>query len=64
EALARNLWGLEEPTPAVRALLGDLLVLSCKRRFLLWPTEEFKLHGLHGSLTPDELYVPLLARSA
>lgn len=64
EALARNLWGLEEPTPPVRALLGDLLVLSRKRRFLLWPTEEFNLHGLHGSLTPDELYVPLLARSA
>ncbi|HEU67688.1 MAG TPA: alkaline phosphatase family protein [Candidatus Acetothermia bacterium] len=64
EALARNLWGLEEPTPAARVLLGDLLVLSCKRRFLLWPTEEFKLHGLHGALTPDELYVPLLARAA
>jgi hypothetical protein len=46
----------------VRALLGDLLVLSQKRKFLLWPTEEFKLRGLHGALTPGELYVPLLAK--
>ncbi len=63
EALKRKLWGLEEPTPAVRALLGDFLVLSRERKFLLWPTEEFKLRGLHGSLTPGELYVPLLART-
>ena len=62
EALARQLWGLDEPTPSVRALLGDLLVLSQKRKFLLWPTEEFKLRGLHGALTPGELYVPLLAK--
>lgn len=62
EALERKLWGLEDPAPAVRALLGDLLVLSRKRKFLLWPTEEFKLRGLHGALTPNELYVPLLAK--
>lgn len=62
EALARKLWGLEEPTPAVRGLLGDLLVVSRGRRFLLWPTEEFKLRGLHGALTPEELLVPLLVR--
>lgn len=62
EALARRLWGLEEPTPTVRGLLGDLLVLSRKRKFLLWPTEEFTLRGLHGALTRGELYVPLLAR--
>lgn len=63
EALKRKLWGLEEPAPNVRALLGDYLVLSRKRKFLLWPTEEFKLRGLHGSLTPGELYVPLLAQT-
>lgn len=63
EALGKRLWGLEDPPPPVRALLGDFLVLSRKRKFLLWPTEEFKLRGLHGSLTPDELYVPLLAKA-
>ncbi len=62
EALARRVWGPEEPRPEVRVLLGDYLVLSRKRKFLLWPTEEFKLRGLHGALTPEELYVPLLAR--
>lgn len=62
EALAKGLWGPQEPRPEVRALLGDYLVLSRKRKFLLWPTEEFKLRGLHGALTPEELYVPLLAR--
>lgn len=63
EALERRLWGLEAPSPTVRRLLGDLLVLSRKRKFLLWPTEEFKLRGLHGALTPSELYVPLLAKT-
>ncbi len=62
EALRRRLWGLEEPVPEVRALLGDLVVISRRRKFVLWPTEEFKLRGLHGGLTPDELYVPLLVR--
>ncbi len=60
EALGRKLWGLEEAKPEVRALLGDLVVISRKRRFVLWPTEEFKLRGLHGGLTTDELFVPLL----
>ncbi len=63
EALARKLWGLEPARPEVRRLLGDYLVLSQRRKFLLWPTEEFKLRGLHGALTPGELYVPLLART-
>lgn len=64
EALARKLWGLEPARPEVRRLLGDYLVLSQRRKFLLWPTEEFKLRGLHGALTPGELYVPFLARTA
>lgn len=60
EGLRQRLWGLEEPRPEVRALLGDLLVVSRRRKFVLWPTEEFKLRGLHGGLTQDELYVPLI----
>lgn len=62
EGLQRHLWGLEEPRPEVRALLGDVVVISRRRKFVLWPTEEFKLRGLHGGLTPDELYVPLIVR--
>lgn len=62
EGLRRKLWGLEEPKPSVRALLGDLVVISRRRKFVLWPTEEFKLRGLHGGLTADELFVPLIVR--
>lgn len=62
EGLRRHLWGLEEARPEVRNLLGDLVVISRRRKFVLWPTEEFKLRGLHGGLTPDELYVPLIVR--
>ncbi len=62
EGFRRKLWGLEEPKPEVRALLGDLVVISKRRKFVLWPTEEFKLRGLHGGLTADELFVPLLVR--
>ncbi len=62
EGIRHKLWGLEEPKPEVRALLGDLVVISKRRKFVLWPTEEFKLRGLHGGLTPDELFVPLLVR--
>jgi len=42
--------------------MGDMVVISKRRKFVLWPTEEFKLRGLHGGLTPDELYVPLIVR--
>ncbi len=62
EGLHRKLWGEEEPRPEVRALLGDLVVISRRRKFVLWPTEEFKLRGLHGGLTQDELFVPFLVR--
>jgi hypothetical protein len=62
EGLKRHLWGPEVMRPEVRALLGDMVVISRRRKFVLWPTEEFKLRGLHGGLTPDELYVPLLVR--
>ncbi|MCS7216805.1 MAG: alkaline phosphatase family protein [Candidatus Bipolaricaulota bacterium] len=62
EGIRRKLWGLEPPKPEVRALLGDLVVISKRRKFVLWPTEEFKLRGLHGGLTAEELFVPLLVR--
>lgn len=61
EALEKGLWGLERPTTEARARVGDLLALARGSRFLLWPKEEFKLRGMHGGLTEDELLVPLLA---
>ncbi len=61
EALKKGLWGLERPTAEARARVGDLLALARGSRFLLWPKEEFKLRGMHGGLTEDEMLVPLLA---
>lgn len=62
EALARKLWGLEEAGPEARARLGDLVVLSQGRRLLVWE-REFRLRGMHGGLTQEELLVPLLAKA-
>lgn len=61
EALEKGLWGLERPTSESRARLGDLVALARGSRFLLWPKEEFKLRGMHGGLTEEELLVPFLA---
>jgi len=61
EGLARGLWGLERPTAEARARVGDLLALARGSRFLLWPKEEFKLRGMHGGLTQEEMLVPFLA---
>lgn len=61
EGLSRGLWGLERPTAEARARVGDLLALARGSRFLLWPKEEFKLRGMHGGLTQEEMLVPFLA---
>jgi hypothetical protein len=61
EALAQGLWGLEEAGPEVQARLGDLVAIARKKRLIIWPKEEFKLRGMHGGLTEEELLVPLLA---
>lgn len=58
-ALAAGLFGPGEPVAAVRQRIGDLVLLSRGRTMLVskgW-TERC---GHHGSLTPDEMLVPLL----
>lgn len=62
-ALAAGLFGPEEPTPALRARLGDLLLIAKDDSRLSTRTEEEDkrpLRGHHGSLTPEEMLVPLL----
>lgn len=62
EAIARRLWGLEAPADHIRARVGDIVALARGRKLFFWPEgEEFKLRGMHGGLTEDELLVPLLA---
>jgi len=43
------------------ARLGELLVLSRGDAYLWWAANENRMLGRHGSLTPDEMLVPLLA---
>ena len=61
EALARGWFGDVEPQ--VRPRLGDVLV-ACRGDFSVMSSQAFpyeaSLVGLHGSLTPAEMLVPLL----
>ena len=50
----------EEPTPESRARLGDLLLLARNDSRLVAQKEPVPFHGHHGSLTPEEMLVPLL----
>lgn len=63
EALGKGLWGLETPDERVRVRIGDLIALSQGKKLFLWPEgeEEFKLRGMHGGITREELLVPFLA---
>jgi hypothetical protein len=60
QALAAGLFGPGEPSPEVRARLGDLLLLAQDDTRLLVTEEPVPFHGHHGSLTPEEMLVPLL----
>jgi hypothetical protein len=61
EALARGWFGALDP--AVRPRLGDVLV-ACRDDFSVMSSDVFpfetRLVGLHGSLTPAEMLVPVL----
>jgi len=60
QALAAGLFGPGEPSPKTRARLGDLLLLARNDSRLLVTEEPVPFHGHHGSLTPEEMLVPLL----
>lgn len=59
-ALAAGLFGPEEPTPETRARLGDFLLLAHGDSRIIVEEEKVPFHGHHGSLTPEEMLVPLL----
>ncbi|MDY7080268.1 MAG: alkaline phosphatase family protein [Chloroflexota bacterium] len=59
-ALAAGLFGPEEPTPELRARLGDFLLLARNDSRLTVEERKVRLYGHHGSLTPEEMLVPLL----
>ncbi len=61
EAIARGWFGPRRP--AVRPRLGDVVV-ACRGDNAIVSTADFPyemtLVGLHGSLTPDEMLIPIL----
>ena len=59
-ALAAGLFGPEEPTPELRARLGDFLLLARNDSRLIVGEEPMPFHGHHRSLTREEMLVPLL----
>jgi hypothetical protein len=60
QALAAGLFGPEEPPPELRARLGDLLLLARNDSRLVVGEKKMLPRGHHGSLTPEEMLVPLL----
>ena len=60
QALAAGLFGPGEPAPEVRARLGNLLLLATDDSRLLVKEEPVPFHGHHGSLTAEEMLVPLM----
>ena len=60
QVLAAGLFGPDEPTPDVRARLGDFLLLAQDDSRLMVEEKPVPFHGHHGSLTPEEMLVPLL----
>jgi len=60
QALAAGLFGPEKPTPELRARLGDFLLLARNDSRLIVEEQKVPFRGHHGSLTPEEMLVPLL----
>jgi hypothetical protein len=59
-ALNAGLFGPGQPHPRIQERLGDLLVAAHGDAYLWWADKENDLAGRHGSLTLDEMLVPLL----
>ena len=60
-AILRGWFG--DVTPGVRPRLGDVIVASRGDTAILSTTDfpyEATLVGLHGSLTPDEMLIPMV----
>jgi arylsulfatase A-like enzyme len=59
-ALNAGLFGPGQPHPRIKERLGDLLVIARRDAYLWWADRENSLSGRHGSLTQDEMLVPLI----
>jgi hypothetical protein len=60
-ALRAGLFGPGEPCDQAAARLGDRIVVSRDSAYWWWADKPDTLLGRHGSLTAEEMIVPLLA---
>ncbi len=63
ELLDRQFFGLQQPSPAFLAHVGNVVILPYKHESVWWYEEgRFEMHfqGHHGGLTHEEMEIPLL----
>ncbi len=64
DALGRGLFGKGNLHQQLKSRVGDILILP-RGNLTLWYSrpghERFKLRGMHGGLSPDEMLVPFAA---
>lgn len=58
EAISRGLFGTREPHPRFRSMLGNYIAIAKGDLSIMTVDEEFK--SMHGSLTEDEMLIPLI----
>lgn len=59
-ALEAGLFGPGQPAKTARNRIGDRLVIGQRDGYLWWANKENPLLGRHGSVTSDEMIVPIL----
>jgi hypothetical protein len=59
-ALEAGLFGPGQPTKTARSRIGDRLAISQRNGYLWWASKENPLLGRHGSVTEEEMIVPIL----
>jgi len=58
EAISRGLFGRKTPHPRFRSMLGNYIAIAKGDLSIMTVDEEFK--SMHGSLTEDEMLIPLI----
>ncbi len=53
-------FGPGHPAKSARSRIGDRLAIGQRDGYLWWAAKENPLLGRHGSVTPDEMLVPIL----
>lgn len=61
QALTAGIFGPGSPCPQAASRLGDVILISRGSAYLWWSDQPDTLLGRHGSLTAEEMIVPLLA---